>query len=431
MATPRWTWPRCDAVPILALGVSYRRASVELLERLAFGKDDLPKAYHHLTGQESVGGAVILSTCNRAEVFAEVDAYHSGFQALKSFLSDSREVPPADFAEPLYSHYEEQAVEHLFSVAAGLDSMVLGEPQILSQVRQAYVAAEQEAATGSVLRALFRRAIRVGRRARAETAIGASPAAFVEAGATLAEEALGGLSGRHLLVVGAGQMSELAVRRLRDRGIEEVRVLARRPERAEALARRTGVAGRYGPLTRMREALVSADVVVSATGAAGVVIDLESLEHAVAGRGGRPLFLLDLAVPRDVDAHAAELPGVRLANIDHLKAVVHRSREDDEIDRVQAIVAEEVARFGAWRRAAELGPLIQQLYERAERIREAEVERLRRLSARDREAVDAATRAIVAKLLHRPVVRAKELHDAGDLRARLLAELFDLKPPPA
>jgi glutamyl-tRNA reductase len=151
----------------------------------------------------------------------------------------------------------------------------------------------------------------------------------------------------------------------------------------------------------------------------------------VAGRGGRPLFLLDLAVPRDVDAHAAELPGVRLANIDHLKAVVHRSREDDEIDRVQAIVAEEVARFGAWRRAAELGPLIQQLYERAERIREAEVERLRRLSARDREAVDAATRAIVAKLLHRPVVRAKELHDAGDLRARLLAELFDLKPPPA
>src|SRR5207249_2261558 len=179
---------------------------------------------------------------------------------------------------------------------------------------------------------------------------------------------LGGLPGRHLLVVGAGQMRGLAVRHLRDRGIEEVRLLARRPERAEALARRTGVAGRYGPLTRMREALVSADVVVSATGAAGVVIDLESLEHAVAGRDGRPLFLLDLAVPRDVDARAAELPGVRLANIDHLKAVVHRSPEDDEVDRVQAIVAEEVGWFGAWRRAAELGPLIQQLYERAERI---------------------------------------------------------------
>ena len=420
-------------MPILALGVSYRRAPVELLERLAFGTDDLPKAYHHLTGQESVRGAILLSTCNRVEVFADVDAYHTGFQALKSFLSDSREVSPAEFAEPLYSHYEEQAVEHLFSVAAGLDSMVLGEPQILSQVRQAYVAAEQEAVTGPVLQALFRRAIRVGRRARAETAIGASPAAFVEAGAGLAADALGGLDGRHLLVVGAGQMSELAVRHLRARGIGEVRVLARSPERAEAMVRRAG--GRSGPLTRMRRALVSADVVVSATGAAGIVIDLDSVRGALARRGGRPLFVLDLAMPRDVDPEVAGLAGVVLANIDHLRSVVHRSEEDDEVDKVRALVSEEVARFTAWRRAAELAPLIQQLYQRAERIRHAELERARRrlagLSQQEREAVEAATRAIVAKLLHGPVVRAKELQDAGDVRARLLAELFDLKPPSA
>jgi glutamyl-tRNA reductase len=420
-------------VPILALGVSYRRASVDLLERLAFGKDDLPKAYHHLSTQDAVGGAVILSTCNRVEVFADVDAYHTGFQGLKSFLSDSREVPPAELAEPLYSHYEEQAVEHLFSVAAGLDSMVLGEPQILSQVRQAYVAAEQEAATGPVLQAMFRRAIRVGRRARAETAIGASPAAFIEAGARLAAEALGGLAGRHLLVVGAGQMSELAVRHLQEQGIGEIRVLARSPERAEAIVRRAG--GRYGPLTRMREALVAADVVVSATGAAGIVVDLESLEGAVARREGRALFVLDLAVPRDVDPRAAELPGVSLANIDHLKALMHRSAEDDDVDRVGAIVADEVARFTAWRRAAELAPVIQHLYERGERIRQAELERVRgRLSGMsqpERDAVEAATRAIVAKLLHGPVVRAKELHHGGDLQARLLADLFDLKPPTA
>jgi len=185
----------------------------------------------------------------------------------------------------------------------------------------------------------------------------------------------------------------------------------------------------------MREALASADLVVSATGAAGIVIDLESLERAVAGRGGRPLFLLDLAVPRDVDPRAAELPGVSLANIDHLKAVVRRSPEDDEVDRVRAIVSDEVARFTAWRRASELAPVIQQLYEGAERVRRAELDRARArlagLSAQEREAVEAATKAIVAKLLHGPVVRAKELHDAGDLRARLLAELFDLKPPQA
>src|ERR671937_2706406 len=170
-------------MPVLALGVCHRRAPVELLERLSFGADDLTKAYHHLTRTDSVRGAVILSTCNRVEVYAEVDAYHAGFQALKGFLTDSREVPADEFAEPLYSHYEEQAAEHLFSVAAGLDSMVLGEPQILVQVRQAFRAAEAEAAAGPVLAQLFRRAVRAGRRARSEPAIGASPAAFGQAGA--------------------------------------------------------------------------------------------------------------------------------------------------------------------------------------------------------------------------------------------------------
>jgi hypothetical protein len=181
-------------MPILALGVSHRRASIELLERLALGKDEFAKAYHRLQQTEGVRGAVILSTCNRVEVFADVDAYHGGFQALKGFLSESRDVPPEELSEPLYSHYEDQAAAHLFSVAAGLDSMVLGEPQILSQVRQAYKTAEVEGTAGPVLQALFRRAIRTGRRARTETAIGASPSAFVDAGARLAERIAAGLS---------------------------------------------------------------------------------------------------------------------------------------------------------------------------------------------------------------------------------------------
>src|SRR6266705_756156 len=183
-------------MPILSLGVSYRRASVELLERLSFVHDDLPKAYRRLMDEPEISGAVILSTCNRVELYAEVASYHAGFLALKRFLSESREIGTDEFAEPLYSHYEDDAAEHLFEVAAGIDSVVLGEPQILSQVRQAYRRAEAEGATGPVLGRLFRSAVRAGKRARAETAIGASPAGFIEAGATLAEEALGPLRGR-------------------------------------------------------------------------------------------------------------------------------------------------------------------------------------------------------------------------------------------
>nr|MBA3728088.1 glutamyl-tRNA reductase [Actinomycetota bacterium] len=180
---------------VLALGVSYRRAPVELLERLSFGTDEYPKAYRSLMELESVKESVILSTCNRVEVFAEVTTYRAGFLDLKRFLSHSRAVPSEEFADPLYSHYEHDAAEHLFAVASGIDSMVLGEPQILTQVRQAYRRASAEGAIGPVFSRLFRGAVTAGRRARAETRIGASPAAFVEAGAKLAERFLGDLKG--------------------------------------------------------------------------------------------------------------------------------------------------------------------------------------------------------------------------------------------
>ena len=198
-------------MPILALGVSFRRAPVELLERLAFGTDDYPKAYGRLRDDlDSVQEAVVLSTCNRVEVFGEVSSYHAGFLDLKRFLAESREVPAEEFGEPLYSHYEDQAAEHLFSVAAGIDSMVLGEPQIFAQVRDAYRRAESERATGPVLSALFRGAVRAGRRVRSETAIGTAPSGFVEAGAALAERDLGGLRDRAVAIVGAGAMATLA-----------------------------------------------------------------------------------------------------------------------------------------------------------------------------------------------------------------------------
>lgn len=418
-------------MPVLALGVSHRRAPIELLERLSFGPDDLSKAYHHLTGSDAVRGAVVLSTCNRVEVYAEVDAYHSGFQALKGFLSDSREVPADEFGEPLYSHYEDQAADHLFGVAAGLDSMVLGEPQILFQVRQAFRAAHAEDATTATLAQLFRRAVRSGKRAREETAIGASPAAFVHAGAGLAAEALGGLKGRSVLVVGAGKMSELAIEELRERNTGRVVVLARKPERGGRLAARVG--GEAREMERLPESLAGADLVVSATGATAAVIGRADVEAAQAARNGRPLFLLDLAVPRDVDPAAAAVAGVHLANIDHLRDVVIRAPEA-EVERVREIVGEEVVAYRAWCRSVRLAPVIQGIYDRGEHVRAAEMERLRArlatLSDEEFAAVEAASRAIVAKLLHEPVTRAKA-GDTQDARAAALADLFGLDLPPA
>jgi len=418
-------------MPILSAGVSYRRAPVELLERLSFSNEEFGKAYHHLTSLEGVHGGVILSTCNRVEVVAEVESYHAGFQALRSFLSESREIPVEELGEPLVSRYEEDAVRHLFEVASGIDSMVVGEPQILAQVREASKRSDQEGAATPLVGALVRRAVRTGRRARAETEIDANPAAMVEAGAELAERALGSLQGRRLLVVGAGTMAELAVRSLAARGVREVVVLNRSPSRAERLALRTGAVA--GSLADLPRALAGADLAVTVTGATGLVVEASAVRSALGGRGGSPLFFLDLAVPRDVDPDVGALDGVTLVDIDDLRAIVNGA-SDDEVERVRAIVDEEVSRFAEWRRAARLAPVIQALYDRAEGVRRAELDRvqarLASLSKDERAAVDAATEAIVKKLLHGPVVRAKELSE-DDAELRLLARLFGLEPPPA
>lgn len=421
-------------MPVLAIGVSYRRADVELLERLAFTDEDYPKAYRRLRDAEAVSEAVILSTCNRVEVYANVAAYHSGFQDLKRFLSESREVSPDSFAEPLYSHYEAQAAEHLFSVAAGIDSIVVGEPQILTQVRQAFRRAGSEGATGPLVSALFRGAIRTGRRARSETAIASSPAEFVRVGAALAERAIGPLTGRPAAVVGAGAMASLAAAHLRDRGMSPIRILNRSAERAARLAERTGA--EPARLEALGEVLGRADLVVSSTGAAGVVVGREPVEAALPNRAGRPLFVLDLAVPRDVEPSVAALPGVALADLDDLKEelAARGGGSRAEVEAVRAIVAEEVGRFESWRRAARLAPLIQALKDRGDRAVAAELARLGPkligLSDREREAVEALARGVAAKLLHDPIVRLREAASAGEGAARAAAELFDLHIPP-
>ena len=416
---------------VLALGVSYRLAPVELLERLSFADDDYADAYQSLGKADEVQESVILSTCNRVEVFAEVSSYHAGFLALKRFLSESRDLPAERFAEPLYSHYEDDAAQHLFSVASGIDSMVLGEPQILTQVREAFRSAEAEGATGPVLSSLFRASIRTGRRVRAETTIGASPATFVQVGTKLAERELGGLAGRSAVVVGAGGMASLAVKHLRGCDVGQLRVVNRSLERARRLAAPAG-AEPYG-LDSLVTALAQADLVVTSTGAAGTLIGADAVQEALTrnGRGRRPLFLLDLAVPRDVDPAVRGFQGVHLIDIDDLKVILAESgAAPGDLDRARAIVQEEVARFAAWRRAARLAPLIQALRERGARIQAAELaraaSRLSSFSDREWAAIESLASGIVAKLLHQPIVRLKERSGpgTGDELARAAAELF-------
>jgi glutamyl-tRNA reductase len=422
-------------MPILAIGISHRRAPVELLDRLAFADEELPKAYRRALDDEAIEEAVILSTCNRVEIYGSVPAYHAGFLALKRLLSESHAVDPVDLSEPLYSHFEDDACRHLFAVAAGLDSMVTGEPQILAQVRQAHRRASAEGAAGPRVTPLFHAATRAGRRVRAETRLGAAPDAFIRAGTGLADEHLGGLAGKRAVVVGAGQMAALAVKQLRQRGVAWVRVLNRSAERARLIAQRSDA--EHGDLSELSDAIRHADVVVSATGATGLLIHGSTVREAMTGRTN-PMFILDMAVPRDVEPSVSGIAGVRLVDIDGLRASVAQgdARLSEEVDRAGRIVDQEVRRFAVRKRSERLAPLIKALRERGEAVLASELGRFRselsELTPDEREAVEVLARGIVSKLLHDPIVRLKELSGPGNdvTYARVLAELFavELRP---
>jgi glutamyl-tRNA reductase len=421
-------------MPILTLGISFRRAPIELLERLSFADGDLVKGYRHALDAEAVEEAVILSTCNRVEIYANVSSYHAGFLALKRILTETRGVTPEELAEPLYSHWEQDAADHLFAVASGLDSMVIGETQIHAQVREALRTAEAEGASGPATRSLFHSAGRAGRRARAETSLGAAPDAFVALGADLAAEALGDLQGRDVVVVGAGQMAGLAVKHLRERGVGSVRVLNRSLERARALAEPSGDG--YAGLDQLSSAIAGADLVVSATGAAEAVIDAGTVGAALGGNGRSALVLLDLAVPRDVDPNVEAFEGVRLIDIRSIRdrLMARGDTITDQIARADEIVAEEVRRWVVRRRSDALAPLIRAVRARGDEAVRSELaryaSRLSDLTPEQRGAVEALARGVAAKLLHDPIVELKERSEPGadDLHAKLLIELLRLDP---
>jgi glutamyl-tRNA reductase len=400
------------------VGTSHKLAPVEVREQVALGADEASELARRLAGDG--GEAAVLSTCNRTEL------YVIGGEEAEAIAALER-VGGRPLAPYLYRLADEAAALHLFRVAAGLDSMVPGEGEILGQVRAAYEAG----ACGPVLDRLFRGALHAGRKARAETAIGESPSSVSAAAAALAQQVFGELEGRRVLIVGAGKVGELAARNLISRGAEVAFVANRSADRAAELARKLG--SEPLPLERVADELERADVVVSSTSAAGFVLTRAAVEEGIRGRKGAPLFLIDLAVPRDVEPSVGMLDGCFLYDIDDLEAVVAESLtgRHREAERAEGIVAAEARRFRDWQASLDVVPAIASLREHAEAIRTAELAkaegRLGGLSESERRTVDSLTSQIVNKLLHAPIVRAKEaaaLEGVG--YAEALRHLFGL-----
>jgi glutamyl-tRNA reductase len=403
---------------LVLVGVSHHRAPVELRERAALSREQATELARRLAGE--TGEAVCLSTCNRTELYlAEESAEEAARKGEAALLALEAELGPA-----LYRLRDEAAALHLFRVAAGLDSMVPGEGEILGQVRAAY----EGGAAGRLLDRLFRDALRAGRKARTETAIGESPASTSSAAAALAEQVFGDLRRRRVLLIGAGKVGDLAARNLLSRGAEIAVVASRTVDRAAELAERFG--GTAIPLERVEEELTRADVVLSSTSSPGWIVDRAAVERLLPARRGRPLFLIDLAVPRDLDPAIHELEGCYLYDIDDLAAVVSETLAGRrrEAERAEAIVAGEAERFREWQAALDVVPAIASLRARAEEIRTAELRRAK-LSDAELRAADSVTAAVLNKLLHLPTIRMKEAAAAADgvIYADAVRHLFGLE----
>jgi glutamyl-tRNA reductase len=421
-------------VSLVVVGLNHRNAPVDLLERMAVPGKALPKALHALVGREHLAEAVLVSTCNRTEVYARATLFHPGVDDLRHFLAETAGIDPDVLADLLYTYHDDAAVAHLFAVAAGLDSMIIGEHEILGQVREAWRVAEHEGTSGALLSRTFRQAIEVGKRARTETEIGRHAVSVPSAAVTLASERLGGLEGRSVLVLGAGEVGERMAVALAGAGVTDIVVANRTWSRGQALAERVG--GRAIGLDAVRDALVETDVLLSSTGAEAVLLERADVEAVMRARNGRAMLIVDVAVPRDVDAGVAQIFGVTLLDIDALRALGEQSLQQRraEVGRVREIISAELDRYRVERSAREVAPLVAALRERAEDIRQAEIDRYRSQIGDDpatRASIDAVTRGLLNKLLHEPTIRLKDAAGTarGELFADALAELFALQPP--
>ncbi|RLE20021.1 MAG: glutamyl-tRNA reductase [Actinobacteria bacterium] len=418
---------------ILVIGVNHRSGPLSLLERVTISRERLGKAVAGLALRDNIREAVVLSTCNRTEIYVVAELFHGAYGDVRDFLCELGDLTVDELTPHLYSQHDSAAVTHLFEVAAGLDSAVLGESEILGQVRDAWESAQQEGAARSSLNLLFRLAIETGKRARSETGIGRGTASVSHAAVEMVSDVVGDLNGKRVLVVGAGTMGEGVAIALHRAGGADILVANRTPERGSTLAERVG--GMAIGLDRLSEAIADADVVVASTGSGQAILTESLIREARAGRQSEDsLHIVDIAVPRDVEPAVASLAGVTVLDLDDLRdwADSGLSQRAGEAEHVRVIVGEEVENFIVESTARQAAPLVASMRDTAGRVRAAEVtrfsNRLAGLNESERESVEALTKAIVAKLLHEPSVRLKAQAGTpqGERNAAAVRDLFDL-----
>ncbi len=403
---------------LVLVGLSHKTAPIEMRERLTFPASRQAEALGLLTSCEPLSEAVIVSTCNRTEIYALAGDGDAGVDAIIDFLVDYHDLDRHDLIRYLYIVKGDAVVRHLFRVVSSLDSMVIGEAQILGQVKEAYEHAFQVGATGRAFNKLFRQSFEVGKRVRSETEIGENAVSISYAAVELAKKVFETLEGRSILIIGAGKMSELTAKHLVCNGVREVLVANRTYERARDLAAR--FSGEAIPFEELFERMRDVDIVISSTAAPGYVVSKADVVAVMRGRGGRPLFLIDIALPRDIDPEANELADVFLYDIDDLNGVVEANLEERmrEAKRAEAIIEEEIEEFLRWRESLEVVPTVAAIRAKAEAIRQAELERaLKRLgglSEKELATIDALTCAIVNKMLHGPTARLKQATEEAD-----------------
>lgn len=418
---------------LVVIGLNHETAPIDLREKLRIPEAGLRAALSDLIAQEGVRECLILSTCNRTEIYACTPT-RAGDEVVCGWLAEYCGMAPEAIAGHLYSRAGHKAAEHLFRVAAGIDSLVTGEAQILGQVRYAYGAASDGGFTGSILNALFQQAIAVGKRARTETEIGSGAFSVSSVAVQLAKSIFGELTGRTVLIVGASKMGELTITNLVGSGCASVLVTNRTFDRAQELAGRFG--GKALEFSELIPALGIADIVITATGASEPILTRKMVSAAMHARRGRPLFFVDIAVPRDIAADVDALDNVFVYNIDDLQSVVQADLDTrrEEIADVEAIITEEVAAFIHWFQSLDAIPVITALRGRFDEIREAEMAKLetklRHLAPEDLAAINAAARSMINKICHQPMIRIKDYagSEDSDLKLETVCDIFGICP---
>lgn len=417
----------------IVVGLNYKTAPVEIREKLSFIESELPQAMEALQKQKSILENVIVSTCNRTEIYAVVDQLHTGRHFVKQFLADWFDLPVESFSSYLTIREEDEAIEHLFKVTAGIDSMVLGETQILGQVKKSFLNGQEIGTTGTIYNQLFKQAVTFAKRAHNETAIGENAVSVSYAAVELAKKIFGSLKRKHVAILGAGKMGELAIENLYGSGVGKVTVINRTFEKAESLAAKF-----HGEAKSMKElqcSLLEADILITSTGATDYVIDYELMQFVERLRKGKPLFMVDIAVPRDIDPHVGDLPNVFLYDIDDLQGIVEANlaeREHAAAD-ITSMISKEIEEFKDWVATLGVVPVISALRKKASHIQEETMisieNKMPDLTDRERKILSKHTKSIINQLLKEPILQAKEMANSSKAneQLRLFQQIFGIE----